>query len=170
MNPSNEERSQAANWVLWTFDTLGCPELKDSIYIEWKSRFTARLGDARFGREKSVIRFSIPLWERAGNDWKKETAIHEACHIVQRYQESKGERTYRSSPHGAEWKALMRRCGVTPRTRHSVDRTGLRRPRKRQPRTECLCTGCGAEYALTAYRVKRLALYRCPCGDSLRVA
>lgn len=80
------------------------------------------------------IRLSVPLWERASEQDRRETVIHEACHVVVFYKDGN------SSSHGLEWREAMLNCGVEPNRTHSVDRTGL----TRRQRLFVLCD-CPAE-------------------------
>ena len=61
----------------------GVPELAERIRVVWRC-FTARMGDARWDRLRSVglIRLSVPLWPRASDEEWCETVIHEACHVI----------------------------------------------------------------------------------------
>ena len=74
---------------------------------------------------RARIRLSTVLWPRASEEERRETVVHEMCHIVVGYKHG-----YAASAHGFEWKEAMRNCGVEPRRLHSVDRTGLIRRRR----------------------------------------
>lgn len=191
MSISHERRVEAAGWVLWTFNHLGHADLADALTIEWKDRFTARLGDALYKKAGSCsldsllalrgsrpgsrrfngavrrvnaemasndkkgpsarIRFSGALWPRATQEERRETAVHEACHIVAAHEAAlKGTKV--SSSHGHEWKALMRKCGLKPTRCHNVDRTGLKKSRK-EIKASC---GCG-DHPVTPYVAGRIA-------------
>jgi len=54
MSISHERRVEAAGWALETLETLGHPSLMDALKIEWKAKFTARLGDALYKRAGSL--------------------------------------------------------------------------------------------------------------------
>jgi predicted SprT family Zn-dependent metalloprotease len=167
---SPKERQQAAGWALETMDRLGYDldsELVQSLHIEWAPRHTASLGDAVYidldrasRREKlwvglrsdtdrlySRVRLSVPLWPRATEAERHETVVHEICHLVVHH-----EHPEKCKPHGVAWQATMLRAGLTPRTTHTIDRTGLRRKQKRY-RGYC---GCPEGVELTKQRVKKM--------------
>jgi SprT protein len=100
------------------------PELIPSITIEWNPRFTRRMGDASYSpiTFRARVRLSVPLWPRASEQDRRETVVHEACHIIVKYKFGPLVKD-----HGVEWKQAMRNCGVEPLRLHSVDRTGLAR-------------------------------------------
>ena len=166
MSITHEDRVKAAEVVLWTLRTLGHEDLIDVIRVEWNSKFTARLGDALYQRsfsargasvtqplkpQKARVRFSIPLWPRASEQERRETVIHEICHIVCSHEAALAGRG-KPQAHGWEWKALMRKCGVKPERCHNVDRTGLKKTRKV---IDASC-GCG-KHDVTPYVAGRIA-------------
>lgn len=120
------KREEVRQLVTETLAHLGHSNL--TINIEWKSRFTRRFGDAQYKRTPyphGIIRFSIPLWERATDEERRQVVIHELCHVVQAAEHKQG--TFSGGPHGYEWKRLMYKCGVKPERCHKIDRAGLRR-------------------------------------------
>ena len=86
-------------------------ELAQVIVVEWNPRFTRRLGDAAYNSItfRARIRLSSPLWPRTSEEDRRETVIHEACHIIVGYKFGQV-----AAPHGSEWKEAMRNCGVEP--------------------------------------------------------
>ena len=92
------------------------------IVVEWNRRFTKRLGDAAYNSVtfRARIRLSIPLWPRASDQDRRETVIHEACHLIAFYKFGQV-----AAPHGTGWKQAMRNCGIRPLRTHRVDRSGL---------------------------------------------
>jgi SprT protein len=133
-------------WVRFACERNRVPELAQVIVVEWKSRFTRRLGDAMYSplTFQAKIRLSLPLWPRASEQDRRETVIHEACHIIVRY---KGMFV---ADHGPEWKAAMRNCGVEPLRTHAVDRTGLARRQRRYILLECPNHGLEHKCRITA--------------------
>ena len=115
-------------WVWFACDCNGVPELAQVIVVEWNRRFTRRLGDGMYSviTMAAKIRLSIPLWPRTSDQDRRETVIHEACHVIVKYRHGPFVRD-----HGSEWRAAMRNCGVEPLRTHSIDRTGLARPQRR---------------------------------------
>lgn len=137
----------------------GVPELTHKIKYEFNRRFTARLGDATWKPMQNigVVRFSLPLWERASETEKYETIVHEVCHII---ANSQARATgYINQPHGPEWKRLMIICGVAPESCHTVNRDGLAR---KLPRVQATC-GCMTHNITTnrATRMSKGKKYKC---------
>jgi SprT protein len=108
-------------WLCFACNQNSVPELAQVIVVEWNARFTRRMGDALYSPStfRARIRLSIPLWERASEQDRRETVIHEACHLVVFYKHPN------AAQHGPEWREAMRNCGVEPQRTHNVDRTGL---------------------------------------------
>jgi predicted SprT family Zn-dependent metalloprotease len=156
--------SQCQRVIDWTFDTLGCPELKKMTTLKFNRRFTARLGDA--GRklvEMNTYRYTIrlsssQLWSRATIKERYETIVHEACHIAQFYKWPKG-----TDAHGVEWKSLMRACGVKPTRCHTVDRTGLKRKTRRVKVFGCTCGSCPDVTVRRANKMRKMTGTRLFC-------
>jgi SprT protein len=121
-------------WIRFACERNGVPELAQVILVEWNSRFTRRIGDAAYSHVtfRARIRLSLPLWPRASEQDRRETVIHEACHIIIGFKHRFGP-----APHGAEWKEAMRACGVEPLRTHEVDRTGLARKQRRFVLLDC---------------------------------
>lgn len=145
-------------WIGQTLKTLGRLDLLDDLKVEWNARFTSKMGSARIraiSREMAV-RFSVPLWPRATPKERRETTIHEVCHIVA-YQIAWEEST-KIQPHGHEWQALMRRCGIKPERTHNVSNEGLVNSRRID--IKCACQ----TISVTPYVAGRMAAgayYRC---------
>lgn len=137
---THQMRQTAAAQALSTLRTLGREDLIGLLWIDWKSRFTSRMGDAlyasadqrvrrsseRFRVNGTVcrVRFSVPLWPRATEEERKQTVIHEICHLVAAHEAHLAGRKV-SSSHGHEWKAVMRRAGAEPKRCHNVNSKGL---------------------------------------------
>jgi len=121
-----DEDMQIRGWIAFACECNGDPELDDSIMVEWSSRFTRRLGDAVYFRSTGLgrIRLSIPLWSRASEQERRETVIHEACHVIV------DSKFGNAKQHGVEWKAAMRACDLHPTRTHQIDRTGLTRKKR----------------------------------------
>lgn len=133
-------RQTAAAQALETLRALGREDLIALLWIDWKERFTSRMGDALYATKDQRVRrsserfridgticrcrFSIPLWLRATESERRQTVIHEVCHLVAAHEAHLAGRKV-SSPHGREWKAVMRRAGVTPKRCHNVNNKGL---------------------------------------------
>ena len=119
---SMEDRHSIRRWIRFACDRNGVPELAQAVIVEWNPRFTARLGDGSYSviTMEAKIRLSIPLWPRASEKDRRETVLHEACHVITKYKFGPFV-----ANHGPEWKTAMRTCGVEPIRTHSVDRSGL---------------------------------------------
>ena len=121
-------------WVNDALEQLGYSDLQ--ILIGWNSRFTARMGDARCPGLMGAIRLSIPLWPRASENERRETVLHEVCHVVVMYESKKSGK--RVPSHGHEWQHKMRTLGIEPKRCHQVNRDGLKRTR-RTVQMYCAC-------------------------------
>ena len=137
-----EQRQTAASVALATLRRLGREDLLPVLWIDWRTRFTSRMGDALYAsadqrvRRSSErfrdpetgtiarIRFSVPLWQRASEEERYNTVVHEVCHLVTAHEAHLAGRP-EPQAHGAEWKATMRRAGVTPKRCHNVSTKGL---------------------------------------------
>lgn len=161
MTVTAEMKEEVRGWVIESLETLGYPDLLEKLEILWNERFTARMGDARYNYSTGQcrVRFSVPLWPRASQEERRQTAIHEVCHIVAGHRaHTVGLR--RPQPHGHEWQALMRRCGLEPKRTHKVNRDGLRR-RTRTVTLDCLCDGGVQASEYVAGRLAAGAKYSC---------
>lgn len=167
-------------WIDETLQKLGCFG-SFRLHWEWNESFIRRMGDAARmpplkitvkPLERFRVRFSTPLWPRASAEDRRETVIHEVCHVVDMWRSLSDPTWQRDGKHGASWRKLMRECGVEPKRCHSVDRTGLPGVR-RAPRTQVYC-GCpnGLTLAPIQYgKLQRGAKYRCrKCKQHLRLS
>jgi SprT protein len=133
MKTSSEDDRHIRQWIRLACDSNGVSELAQVIVVEWNSRFTRRLGDAGYSSTtyRARIRLSIPLWPRAKEQDRRETVIHETCHLITFYKFGQ------VAAHGPEWRLAMRNCGLQPTRLHSVDRSGLARRQKRFVLLDC---------------------------------
>jgi SprT protein len=145
------------------------PEIAQRIIVKWSNRYTNCMGKAHYrGPTDMTVTFSGPLWPRASADERRQTIIHEACHIIARYKHQHLGGKRRIQPHGWEWKQAMTRAGVAPKRCHNVDTTGLGRKRE-QFEYECGCM----THMVGKIRHRRMQLegrrYFCvKCGSSIR--
>lgn len=159
MKISHQERVQVTTWVL---DAIAlavsanllphhvAQEMLGKLRIEWKARFTARLGDALYQRRRGVcrVRFSKPLWKVAPENERRETAYHEVAHLVvyAAWQDRcdverlSGRRMpKRPKPHGREWKRVMRAMGYpNPSVTHTLRNEEVERQRGKV-QVFCMC-------------------------------
>lgn len=112
-------------WVRFACSKNDVPELAARIEVFWNRLFTRRLGDAVYSKriQRGRIRLSVPLWGRCSETQKRETTIHEACHVVVGYKFWND--IAKIKPHGKEWRDAMKRCGVQPNVYHNIDRVGF---------------------------------------------
>ena len=87
MKTSSEDDRHIRQWIRLACDSNGVSELAQVIVVEWNPRFTRRLGDAGYSSTtyRARIRLSIPLWPRSTEEDRRETVVHEACHIIAFY-------------------------------------------------------------------------------------
>jgi len=160
-------QSMIHNARLWTNDSLemlGFPHVK--VKIEFNPRFTSKLGDARFSHPGPRIRLSEPIWPIIPVAERRDTVIHEICHIVvgaehhEKYQG--GYRGKRPKAHGLEWQSKMRACGLEPRRCHEVD-VGLVPGTRKTMRLHC---PCGSPHPVTPKVYNRVVsgTYKYRCG------
>ncbi len=152
MKTSSEDDRHIRRWIRFACECNNVDELAQVIVVEWNPRFTRRLGDASYSHVtfRARIRLSIPLWPRASERDRRETVIHEACHIIVGYRHGF------VVPHGSEWKQAMKNCGVEPLRTHEVDRTGLARRQKRFVLLDCPHEGVERKCRCSARELNRL--------------
>lgn len=152
------------------------PALEPLLRIEWSERFTRRLGDAMYVPKGTLpewlradnrlppmarVRFSIPLWERAGREEQDATVAHELAHVIVYHRWCLSLltprfgtlRVVKPSAHGREWQRVMRELGYTPERTHSVDRTGI--AKRRSPHT-AHCHKCAKVYSVGPKRYRKI--------------
>ena len=141
------------SWIRFACDCNGVPELAQVIVVEWNRRFTRRLGDAAYNSVtfRARIRLSSPLWQRASEVDRRETVIHEVCHIIVGYRFG-----FAAAPHGFEWKEAMENCGVEPLRLHTIDRTGLARRQRRFILLDCPHQGVKHKCRISAREFNRV--------------
>ena len=136
-----------------TFEKLNCPQLIGQIDIYFNKYFTSKMGEAHYG--KKYVCFSLPLWPRASDADRRNTIVHEACHIAQfhLYGLSGNE------AHGWQWQKCMALCGEPANRCHNIDRTGLA---TKYSKVMAQCS-CGAKEISSnlATRMKKGARYSC---------
>jgi SprT protein len=147
----------------------GTPELIGKIQVSWNNRFIARMGDARWDmkRRLGIIRFSSALWPKASLDERKETVVHETCHVIADYRHG------RNQGHGAAWQELMRLCGYPEAKRcHAVDREAIiARRRQRLIRALCACPQGVVVGPVQAQRIRQGVEYHCRrCAQQVRLS
>jgi predicted SprT family Zn-dependent metalloprotease len=122
------------------------------VIFKFNSRLRTTMGRAQtiwWGTD--VIELSGQLWGRATDAQRRQTIIHEVCHIVA------NRRSGKAQGHSRAWKLCMRVCGLDPKRCHNVDVGDLRRPfKRRQGSKKCVC-GCQDRiHVLGRVRAERL--------------
>lgn len=149
------EIEKIRKWVVFACKACDCPELGCKIPIYFNSRFTAKLGRARmfYTHNKKVlsdfyIEFAAKIWPTTPEDCKRNTAIHEACHVIEAYLYG----WHGGKPHGVRWKTLMRQCGEKPERTFKLKDVGCEHLYRPQKRYVALC-GCeGKKHNISAKR------------------
>lgn len=137
-NPSTTHPSalQIYEWIDFAVDRNDVIYLSNLIRVRWNNRFTQRFGDARIAKDRlrGRIRLSPMIWERATSVQRRETIIHETCHIIAWHLHGT-----LIKPHGSEWRTAMTNCGVHPEIYHQIDLEGINRFLVRECRKEKRC-------------------------------
>lgn len=154
MKITQQQKRDARRWTREACAANGRPELARYIAIEWSARMTSSAGKAGMKRStnKLFVRLSIAHWLRMTDDQRRETAIHEACHIIAGPGEG----------HGQAWARAMRNCGLAAERCHSFGAA-----------TD-IVVRCGCrEFTITARRrnkINRGASYRCrACRETIEL-
>lgn len=164
--PAYDNMVEIITLVQETLKTLGVPNLP--VKTEWNTSFTRRMGDAEYIRSKGygVVRFSVPLWPLASPEARKETVIHEVCHVVNSYFSIAKSGWGPVSSHGYQWQSLMIQCGVKPERCHSVERPP---ELKRKPQEKFVLYCKCREHKVTQTILKRMTAgtkYKCKQCDT----
>jgi len=131
--------SEVWDWIRFACDCNGCPEVAGRIKLVWSNRMTSSMGIAskKPFNDYYELKLSVKLFARASEEEKRQTIIHEACHIID------GIINRVKMSHGAGWAACMRRADCKPEVYHSVSNAGLNR------RFVYTCA-CGQVYKLSS--------------------
>lgn len=125
-------------------------ELAGTVDVQFNSRFTRRLGDANLGLKR--VRFSTPLWKRAGYKKRQDTVRHEVAHLLT------AQMAPRAPAHGHMWKMVCRIIGASGERCHHVPSEDLR---TRVPAT-CTCGNITSIGKVRAGRIRNgTAKYHC---------
>jgi predicted SprT family Zn-dependent metalloprotease len=140
-------------WLMHACTCNGVTELYPKIRWSVNHRFTSKMGLARYNTNE--IELSGPLFARASEEDKRQTVIHEACHLIAYYRYFT-----MGTGHKQLWKETMRKCGVEALRCHNVDNSDLRRNTNRHA---SICS-CGQTYSVSARvarKIQQLYVYRC---------
>lgn len=131
---------QINDTIAETLAKVGEANGREFADIRWEwARFTSKMGSASTHRR--LIRFAAPLWSHATEEQRRQTVVHEVCHILS--DQIAGRRTI----HGPAWRRTMVQAGYpNPQRCHSVA------PLNR----ELLVCECGNEIYLTKLIAQRV--------------
>jgi len=137
-------------------ETIECVRQKHTldknlhIVWTWSNKMTRTAGYA--WKNKRKVRFSADLFKRDKVSGRRNTIVHEICHILS--WEVYGNKI---KPHGNEWKYLMRLCGEEPLRTHNI------KVKPKHPRypTYCMCPKPHMLVKQMINRMKRGTAYTC---------
>lgn len=164
--------AQARRWVVEACHANNVAHLAERICIEYNERFSSRMGDANWTKQR--IRLSGPLFDIAPISEQEDTVKHEACHLIVAFIAQRGlpvRPRPRPKPHGAEWRAAMRRCGLSPTRTHGIDTRQVKQNRQVRFWIPCGCAHPRYRRAkATITRWSRTARRICPyCREFLQL-
>ena len=152
--PEKSQDQKMWEWVRGAFRSLWKDVNKYNLKIVFSTRMNRCAGYARYKRNRITgeyeytIAISQGIWNKTNDEERKDTAVHEACHILDHILNG------RMSGHGNPWKRLMTLCGYPDAKRcHSVNLSGI------EGRFDCRCTGCGDESTLGQIQVNKMKRY-----------
>jgi predicted SprT family Zn-dependent metalloprotease len=163
-----EKEQKVKAWVKEAFDANGIEQRCYSVLIRFSKRMTRCAGTAEWRPANWYINpedgdyfitMSDPLWDRCDDAERRDTAIHEACHVLDHIINGDMD------GHGEGWQACMRAVGLRPIRTHKIDRTGL----KRVVAAHC---PCGAVKEIGKIRAQRMATmaYTCrKCSGTIKL-
>ncbi|WP_013627514.1 SprT family zinc-dependent metalloprotease [Rubinisphaera brasiliensis] len=122
MTKRETDSERIREWIDFALERNDVGYLSNMIRVRWNKRFIRKFADAGYGicPPRGRIRISPMIWERATPEQRRETIIHEACHIVAYHLHGLAIK-----PHGVEWRRAMESCGVEPVVTHNVDLVGI---------------------------------------------
>jgi predicted SprT family Zn-dependent metalloprotease len=138
--------------VAYCADLWGVPALLERVRIVPAPRMTVTLAHAY--PATNTIRISSRVLESGSDELIREVLCHELAHLACRMRHGR-----RVTPHGREWKELMRQTGYEPRARFKHDEAlPLVVPARRPLAFEHRCPICGwTQLARTTNRRWRCA-------------
>lgn len=96
-------------WIREACAANQVPALAEIIYFKFNNRLCRMFGEAWI--RKRLIVISTLLWKSSSNRNRRDTIIHETCHIIVYYIYGSGPEI---KPHGEEWKLCMELAGCEP--------------------------------------------------------
>jgi len=120
LGPAQTE--QIHEWIEFALERNDVGYLSNMIRVRWNKRFITKFADAGYGAcpPRGRIRISPRIWERATQEQRRETVVHEACHIIAYHLHGLAIK-----PHGIEWQQAMANCGAEPVRCHNIPLIGI---------------------------------------------
>lgn len=128
--------------AIQTCQILGVPQFVEMIDVVISHKMQTSLATASMKRNgdkrEYILKINERLWIRASDEEKRNTLIHEICHLVEFYNYDKIQRT--RAGHGPVWESYMRKCGLNPYCErfHNVYCHDLKRAQHKWD-ASCLC-------------------------------
>lgn len=104
---------QIYKWIKECCDKNRMPGLTETIKVQFSNRLVTTWGRAWSNK----IELSTLLWVSGSETDKKDTVIHETCHIIVKRKYG-SESTIKS--HGKEWQLCMKIAGLDPKATNSI--------------------------------------------------
>jgi len=111
--------NEVREWIQYACDCNGRPDIAASIKLVWSNRMTKSMGIAAKRGGAYTIKLSAKLFGRATCEQRRDTVIHEACHVID------GIVNKVRMSHGRGWKACMVSADCEPSRYHTVSTAGL---------------------------------------------
>ena len=99
---------------------LNIPDVYTNLEWKFETKFRCTEGQAEWDEEqypgKWFIRYSTKCWIPMGLAGRKNTIVHEICHLAveKLYGHGNIVDNRRVTTHGTHWEQLMRKCGEDP--------------------------------------------------------
>lgn len=148
--PGGATLGQMARRIL---EIWGAGQWADRVRIGYNARLRTTLGRAFLAHGR--VELSAHLLREHPQELVA-TLAHELAHLVVHGRDEL------ATPHGAEFRLLMRLAGLSPSATHRLPIA--RRPRRRFVYVHC-CSGCGYTFAARSVRRNR---YCAACGPGMR--
>jgi SprT protein len=100
--------------LTWAGNRCSMPRFARTIEVRWNYRFTNLIGKASFRKKEKtwlpLVELSAKLWNFIDEKERRESLIHEACHLFafEKFTKRQGKII---RGHGPEWKEMMALCG-----------------------------------------------------------
>lgn len=103
------------------------------ISFNFSNKLFVSFGIAKY---PNTIEISKVIWNKASEKQKRNTVMHEACHIIAWFKYGTNIKG-----HGKEWKECMMRCNLKPEVYHKIGVYEFREGKKRYSHiAKCSCS------------------------------